>query len=346
MPITQILLTVDSGEPAPPPFSYGGVYYWNGITYSYLNNTGFSPSRESVTLPGGANIATDLYSGSQGLWTQPRGSGTFLEVDIWFLPNVNGVSLLIETEQAIENTGYHTSLIEIDNSGYVKARSWPASPFGGMLTSTNPVILNAWNHIYFRHNGTTAKLELNGVSQMDANYVRTPPASTSYFAISGSDTTNMGNSNRFNGRIGYIAINSNLQGSTYNAFKTSYQGGAPGIIVHNGVPYTLTPSTNGIGNPYFALPGNQITWTIDSAPSQAGNTIIWWVDANSVPVSTWVENPSYLGNANAGSVTLDANGSATWSLTVVNPRPTSNLFRLYIGDTLYNGFLTHGWIGM
>ena len=112
-----------------------------------------------------------------------------------------------------------------------------------------------------------------------------------------------------------------------------------------GVGYTITPSTNGVGNPGTAYPGDVITWTISSNASQAGKTILWWVDNNAVPVTNWVENPSWTSYSNAGSVVLDGNGSASFSLTVV-ANPTHGLFRLYFSEYIYQGFVTHGYIGV
>lgn len=121
--------------------------------------------------------------------------------------------------------------------------------------------------------------------------------------------------------------------------------GSQGSTFNNGATYFLTPSTNGIGNPGTAYPGDVITWTINSDASQAGREIIWWVDNDSVPVSNWVENPNYNGTGNAGSVVLDGGGNASFSLTVVQ-NPTHGLFRLYISNSLYQGWLTHGYIGV
>lgn len=121
--------------------------------------------------------------------------------------------------------------------------------------------------------------------------------------------------------------------------------GAPNSTNNNGAFYTLTPSTNGIGNPGTAYPGDVITWTITSDASQAGRTIIWWVDNDAVPVSNWYENPNYNGTYNAGSLVLDGNGTGSFSLTVV-ANPTHGLFRMYISDALYQGWLTHGFIAV
>ena len=116
--------------------------------------------------------------------------------------------------------------------------------------------------------------------------------------------------------------------------------GSPGSGSNNGISYTLTPSTNGIGNPGTAYPGDTITWTITSSASAAGLTIYWWVDFDAVPSSNWVEN------SNNGTVTLDGNGSGTFTRTVISGVPSHGLFRMYIGLSLYQGFLTHGNIGV
>lgn len=118
--------------------------------------------------------------------------------------------------------------------------------------------------------------------------------------------------------------------------------GSDGTVTHNNVLYTLTPTVAGGSVAGVTVgPNTTITWTITSDSSQAGHTIIWWVDNNAVPVNTWVENPYYGGNANAGSVTLDGNGSASWSLTIVGSPPVHNSFRMYISEGLYQGWLTH-----
>jgi hypothetical protein len=66
----------------------------------------------------------------------------------------------------------------------------------------------------------------------------------------------------------------------------------------------------------------------------------WWVDNDAVPSSTWVEN------SNNGTVTLDGNGTGSFTRTVVSNVPSHGLFRMYVGMSLYQGFVTHGDIGV
>ena len=116
--------------------------------------------------------------------------------------------------------------------------------------------------------------------------------------------------------------------------------GSPGTGTWNGITYTVTPSTNGSGNPGTANPGDTITWTITSNASASGITMYWWVDNDAVPSSTWVEN------SNNGTVTLDGNGTGSFTRTVVSNVPSHGLFRMYVGMSLYQGFVTHGDIGV
>lgn len=116
--------------------------------------------------------------------------------------------------------------------------------------------------------------------------------------------------------------------------------GSPETITINGIQYTLTPSTNGIGNPGTAYPNDTITWTVTTSPADIGRTLYIWVDNEAVPISTWVEN------SNNGTITLDSSGTGTFTRTVVGNPPTHNLFRMYVGFGLYQGFVTHGFIGV
>lgn len=117
--------------------------------------------------------------------------------------------------------------------------------------------------------------------------------------------------------------------------------GSPESSNYNGTIFTLTPSTNGIGNPGTAYPGDVITWVIQANNGNFnGSTMWWWVDYDAVPAGTWVEN------TNNGTVVLDGSGRATFTRTVANPVPVHNLFRMYVGFGLYQGFVTHGYIGV
>lgn len=116
--------------------------------------------------------------------------------------------------------------------------------------------------------------------------------------------------------------------------------GSPESVTVNGIQYTLTPTTNGIGNPGTAYPNDTITWTVTTSPADPSRLMYIWVDNNAVPTTTWVEG------VNDAVMSLDNNGTGTFSLTVVGSPPSHNLFRMYAGFSLYQGFVTHGFIGV
>lgn len=130
-----------------------------------------------------------------------------------------------------------------------------------------------------------------------------------------------------------------LNDSAYSGYSLEGTGQAV-TTTYNGTMYTLTPSTNGTASPAYANPGDTITWTVTTNTGAANQTLYIWVDNDAVPASTWVEN------TNNGTITLDGNGAGSFSLTVVNSVPVHNLFRMYIGMSLYQGFGTHGYIGV
>ena len=118
--------------------------------------------------------------------------------------------------------------------------------------------------------------------------------------------------------------------------------GAPGsgyLTGYGGHIVTLFPTTNGSGNPHTAYPGDTITWTINSDASLNGVTVYYWVDNDAVPYTDWTYPQNY------GQIVLDSNGNGSFSKTVV-ANPQHGLFRMYIGTSLYQGTITHGYIGV
>jgi len=118
--------------------------------------------------------------------------------------------------------------------------------------------------------------------------------------------------------------------------------GSPGYGTLTGYTSTvaLIPSTNGANSPGKANPGDTITWTINSSAELSGVTVWWWVDNDAVPTSTWISG------GNDGTIQLDSLGGGSFSKTVVAVPPLHGLFRMYIGTSLYQGTITHGYIGV
>lgn len=137
-----------------------------------------------------------------------------------------------------------------------------------------------------------------------------------------------------------IAVASTSSSSSGGGSPAQGGTGSPESFTNNGITYTVTPSTNGIGNPGTAYPGDDITWTVTTSPADPGRTLYWWVDNATIPASDFVNN------IDNGTIALDGNGTGAFTLKVANPPTTHNLFRMYFGYSLYQGFVTHGLIGI
>lgn len=365
MPVIQAIQavvgrTAGGGGPPPPPPPVQGDFFWAadqdtwqafGGIYTSGTFSSSQPANPSFTyLDGSYTGKTRDFTGSEwtispnlaigGAW-----QSNTITIDYWFYPTENDVQLLSEHGLNDVDSGYRYTVLEITSTGYVKARYYN----GTALISVNTVTLNQWNHIWFTEDSQGGhSFELNGVPTTgNPVYTRSGPLQNSatgeYFSIGDADVTNMGSTRGFRGKVGWLNIHDYVVSSTYPDTISKFKANS---TVHNGVTYTLTPKVNGDANDSSANPGDVISWTIDSASSEAGKTIIWWIDGFAVPANDFVENPSYSGNSGAGSVTLDSNGSATWSLTVVAVPPTHASFRLYISETLYQGWLTHTYVSV
>lgn len=161
-----------------------------------------------------------LYSpnlGNDNAWTANGGAIT---VDMWFYPTANGVQILSETNGQNMN-GYHYTVFELNSSGNVLARFYN----GSTATSDNTVTLNQWNHVYWAADWQGGHyFEVNGVTtNTGLYYTRSGPGNTTEFFIIGEyDVTNMGNTGRFQGKVGKLNIHDSTQSSTFLSTKSKY----------------------------------------------------------------------------------------------------------------------------
>jgi len=138
-----------------------------------------------------------------------------------------------------------------------------------------------------------------------------------------------------------IAGSNNLTGGGGAASGGTGTPGSGYLNGYSGHIVTLTPTTNGSGNPHTAYPGDTITWTITSNSSALnGVTVYYWVDNDAVPYTDWTYPQNY------GQIVLDSNGNGSFNRTVAANPPQHGLFRMYIGTSLYQGTITHGYIGV
>jgi len=191
-----------------------------------------APSNPTYTYPDGGTGKTYDFDGTTAMFSTdleiPNAwQSTTITVDFWFYPTANTVQLLTELSQPAFNLAYHTTLLEISSTGNIKARFWQGHEGEQIITSTNTVDLNQWNHIYFieRADGTHA-FELNGVATTGTpTYTRITPQANEggvHFAVGGYDTTNMGGTGGLQGKIGNLNLHDYIVASTYNALKTRF----------------------------------------------------------------------------------------------------------------------------
>lgn len=219
-----------------PNHGYAGINFWwqsnitGGGAYIMSELSSPPPSWNSYTYPDASSGHTLDFDGTQHFFSPnlSQVGGTWgnvsITIDFWFYPTSNDMQLLSEYGEQSLSSGYHYTILEIDSSGYVHAHFWNGAPF----VSTNQVVLNQWNHIWFVENTVgnhffrLNDVETTGLSQ----YYRSGPvpysAGNEYFAIGLSDATNMVTSNRFQGKIGNLTINDYAELSTFTATKAKY----------------------------------------------------------------------------------------------------------------------------
>lgn len=175
-----------------PDTSTGNIYNFTGTQYLYSPNLG-----------------------NPNAWTANLGTIT---VDLWFYPTANGIQVLSETNQT-DMSNYHYTVLEINSTGNVLARFYN----GPTATSDNTVTLNQWNHVYWAENWVGGHyFDVNGqTTNTGLTYNRSAP-STEFFSIGDYDITNMGNTGRFQGKVGKLNIHDSLVSSTFLATKAKY----------------------------------------------------------------------------------------------------------------------------
>ena len=249
MPTSQILLGLGqgSGPPPPPPQDVidAGYYSDNNwwVVLGGIQGTGVQSGtvNSAYTYPDGSSgYALNFASGD---WMQSNnlniGNNTWsnnaISINMWFYPTAYGVQLLSEiSENSNWNAGYHLSLLEIDSNGFVKARLFQGTLPGIVTTSSTKVMLNQWNHIYLAEatNGVHT-FTVNGIAPRESlpEYTRYKPSGTKYFVVGANDTTNMGNTGRFQGKLGILEIHDYVAGSTF--YSSQFNKFRPTPLVHN-----------------------------------------------------------------------------------------------------------------
>jgi len=258
MTILQSVIASISGAGGGNPPSSSADFFWAADNDSWIAFGGYytagafsnpAPSFSSYTYPDNSYTGgTRTFTGSDYLISPNLGIGNAwstnaITIDLWFYPTATGVQLLTELGQQEIDAGYHYSVLEIDSGGYVKARFWQNITPGQIITSSNTVFLNQWNHIYFTEDtqgGHT--FELNGVGTGVQNpvYIRNSPGSTSeYFAIGGGESQSIVTTSGFQGKVGYLNIHDYVAASTYAGTVGRFRPGYSNTGITLGTNWTI-----------------------------------------------------------------------------------------------------------
>jgi len=264
-----------SGPPAPTGNDFGFTGDQNSWTINGGMNAGstFSsppPSNPAYTYPDGSytgktyNFDGTTWMSSMNLAINEAWQTNAITIDLWFYPTANDVQLMSECGQPDVTSGYHYSMLEIASDGRVHAKFYNSQYPGSAIVSTNTVDLNQWNHIWFQETAAGAhNFTLNNVSpNTNSTYTRLKPETGEYFLIGLSDSSNIGRTERFQGKIGYLNIYDYAHASTWTDTNARFRP-AP--------TYTLTSDASideGGGLTFTAsgtnVPDGEYYWTIET----------------------------------------------------------------------------------
>lgn len=230
MTIQAILASTYYGVAAGPEVQGEFLYNGNYVPYGFYGPDQNGPIYETdVTFASTNSTGTQhRFLGDSYMVTSAlTGITTSFYMNLWFYPT--GVNQVVSTIQGTveENTAYHHTLLEINNSGQPVVGFYPQHPNGGGsggLVLDDTVNFNTWNHIYLFNNGTTTSACLNGgtTQTVPAVWISNAPG-VHFVGFGTTSVTNFGSSNRFSGRIGGFECSSSLISSNYTATKSFYQ---------------------------------------------------------------------------------------------------------------------------
>jgi hypothetical protein len=228
MPVTQMMSVVGRGVIAPPgPITPQGSFLYNSASQNWGSTNAVTTTYGAYTFPDTTTGSVHTLTGTQYLISNAFGNSATLNINLWFYPALNNVIVLDEVGQAAENTNWHYTMLEIDNSNKLKGRFWGMSALQA-ITSTGNVNLNAWNHVYlyFNNSITTIGMSLNNetaVTQNIGSGVRhVSDTGFTHFGIGVVDTTYMVTLARYQGKFDNLSIDTSITSSTYTATKAKY----------------------------------------------------------------------------------------------------------------------------
>lgn len=317
MSIIQAVIASEAGAaPSPPPPQnidaqfYSDTNYWYALGGNQGSGDQYNINLAAYTYPESTSGQVVEFNGTNSYIVSPNlkiGNGTWatnsITIDFWFYPTAGGVQLLGEYAQSNVGIGYRYTMLEINQNLTIKAMFWD----GAATTSTNSVVLNQWNHVYWTEDSQGGHtLIVNGINTNgNPVYTRTAPSFGEYFAIGDSCVTNMGNTGRFQGKVGVLNIHDYVVPSTYETTKIRYV--TPPLLLN--VDASNTSSYSGTGTTWTNLagghdvtlvntptfnngPAKSFTFGVNGSYAQTVGDI--WFDQD-FTIAAWVKLHSYAG---------------------------------------------------
>ena len=235
-PFQQVVFgTTFNGTPAPPPPpTPDGTYYYNDNATSW----GFAGVGQNKPLynanfyfPDNVTIAPvwDFNGSNQLMTTQAYSGISQLYLNLWFYPTATGRIVMTIQDSFNENTGYHHAALEINANQTISGGFWSGSGIETM-TTTNSVTLNSWNHVYLRHNGTQALLQLNDGASVTVTHSWAPPTAL-VMGFGTLSVSNSGNNARYQVLTAEFRANTSNTANNYDATRSIYE--PPPVLFYN-----------------------------------------------------------------------------------------------------------------
>ena len=217
-----ILVTSQSVTINDTSFAIGGQYVFNGTPTDWATTNATVATYGAFTYPNESSGSLHTLTGSQYLISGNIGNNTVLNINLWFYPTANNLIIMGEMGQPAENSTWHYSMLDIDNTNHLRGRLWE---FVG-VTSTGTVTLNAWNHAYLYYNSVNDSigLSLNNETAVttDTGDRHLSDTSETYLGIGIVDNQNMSSSTRYQVKFADLVIDTTLTGSNYTASNAKY----------------------------------------------------------------------------------------------------------------------------
>ena len=192
-----------------------------GTSMSIIN--GYSTSGSGAGLAISLSAVNSYTLTDANLYSQFPNSST--SIFIWAY-SVGAGNIVNELGQAVKDSAWHDSNIEINGSGNVSMSVWHGALSNKVVSSS--LSFNKWYYIGWTYDGTTLTGYINGNSVGTTTLTRQRNGSAIYYTIGASDGTNMGTNAYWKGMFSYFTVyNRSLTAAevfqNYHATKGRYR---------------------------------------------------------------------------------------------------------------------------